>query len=597
MTNNLFVTPTMLNYVIDFADSPRHLANIALWIPLAQAEEVELVFPVWTPGSYMVREYTRNIESMQASCCDDADLPADRRVSVSLRRDGKNRWIVKPTQSQGWLVIEYRLYCRENSVRTNWLECDYGFITGAATFPWVEGAADQPIQLLLKMPDHWSGSASSLHRQPSRNGFVHYLAKNYHELVDSPIVCGNFEEREIEVSQHRHVLVHVGADDLWDLDRAAQDVKTIVATQHEFWREIPYDSYYFLNLCTEAGGGLEHDNCTVLMCSRWAMRRRESYLNWLALVSHEFFHTWNVRRLRPRALMNYDYESEQFFEELWIAEGITSYFDDLLLVRSGLCTTYEYLVRLTANIQAVQNAPGRLVQDLAGASWDTWIKHYRPDENSHNSRISYYLKGCVLAWLLDARVRCHSNNQVSLDDIVRNLWSEYRHTGYSLADFEDVVEAMSNSEIRQWLDEQVRNAADLDLSIALQHFGLRFQQLPESESAFKSVTKVWIGSESTPTEGKLYVRRVFRNSPSDRAGLNVDDELISFDGYRVTPDTWPSRLEVYEPDDQIELLISRRGKIRTLQIVLGSKPEHNWQLEVDPQADAANLEQWLGLER
>lgn len=587
------MTQSNLTYIIDLTDASRHLANIALWIPLEGSDEMDVAFPVWTPGSYMVREYTRNIESIRASCCDERDSPAERRIPIPLKRDGKNRWIASPSPASRWLLIEYVLYCRENSVRTNWLESDYAFITGAATFPWIEGAANQPIEIVLKMPQHWSDAASSLRRLAHSDKSIQYMAKDYHDLVDSPIVCGNFQHREFEVSERRHVLVLVGADDLWDLDQAAQDVEKIVAKQHQFWGETPYDSFYFLNLCTEAGGGLEHDNSTVLMCSRWAMRRRESYLNWLALVSHEFFHTWNVRRLRPRALMTYDYESEQFFEELWIAEGITSYFDDLLLVRCGLCTVDEYLSRLTSNIQSVQSAPGRLVQDLAGASWDAWIKHYRPDENSHNSRISYYLKGCLLAWLLDAQVRRYSKNRIALDDIIRQLWNEYRFTGYTLEDFEDIVEQVSNSEIRHWLDEQVRTASDLDLTIALSQFGLRFQQLAHSESALKSVTKVWIGSESTPTDGKLYVRRVLRNSPSDRAGLNVDDELISFDGYRVTPDTWPSRLEMYQPDDKIELLVSRRGKIRQLQIVLGRKPEHNWQLEVDPHVPSINLERWL----
>jgi predicted metalloprotease with PDZ domain len=431
------------------------------------------------------------------------------------------------------------------------------------------------------------GATDAVRKQPC------FVADHYDHLVDSPFLLGNLEQRRFDVSNRAHYLVNWGSGDLWDLDRATEDVRSIVAYQHRFWGDIPYDRYWFLNLCTEAGGGLEHDNCCVLMCSRWAMRRRETYLNWLALVSHEFFHTWNVRRLRPRTLQRYDYQSEQFLEELWIAEGITSYFDDLILVRCGVCSIDEYLGRLTANIQSVQSAPGRLVQDLASASWDAWTKHYRPDENSHNSRISYYLKGCLLAWVLDARLRQASDDRVSLEIIMRQLWVRYRQSGYTLTDFEDAVQDHSHAELRKWLDRQVREAGELDLQPALKQFGLRFQQLPESESALKSVSKAWIGSESTPTEGKLYVRRVFRGSPSDRAGLNVDDELISFDGYRVTPDTWPSRLEVYQPGDQIELLVSRRGKIRPLTIELGQRPEHNWQLEADPQADANCLVSWL----
>lgn len=584
-----------MEYHVDFSDADRHLAHVTLWIPADPSGETSIAFPVWTPGSYMVREYTRNIESLQ--CAGETSRESKEQRTIAPQREGKNRWRFASDKDARWIRVQYSVYCRENSVRTNWIERDYGFLTGAAVFPYVVGSEASAIQVCINLPTHWPNHATSLQKIAEQEQLVTYLARNYDDLVDSPIVCGEFPIEQFDVGGSSHYFANVKGDGLWDLDRAIADMKTIVAEHQAFWGSVPYSEYWFLNLCTEAGGGLEHDNSTVLMCSRWTMRRRETYLNWLALVSHEFFHTWNVRRLRPKALMRYDYEQEQYTEELWIAEGITSYFDDLCLVRTGLCSRDEYLSRLTANVQAVQNAHGRFVQDLVNASWDTWTKHYRPDENTPNSRISYYLKGAVLAWLLDVQLQIKSNGKTSLGDAVRTLWQQHLEDGYTLDDFHRIIEELGGEDTRHWLETHVRGTDELELQPALSWLGLRLQEI-EAPHVEKAVAKVWIGSESTGTDGRLFVRRVFRNSPSDRAGLNVDDELISFDGYRVTPDTWPSRLEVYEPEQELELLVSRRGKILKLKIVLGHKPKHNWQIEIDPHAPAAALSmqtEWLRL--
>ncbi|MFO0939648.1 MAG: hypothetical protein U0930_02655 [Pirellulales bacterium] len=599
----------MLTYQVNLKDASHHLARITLWVPVDGQSLTEIVFPVWTPGSYMLREYTRNIESIRAVFCetqktsDTAGEQTSESISpitaqstllfqpVELGREGKNRWIIRHANA-GVLQIDYVLYCRENTVRTNWLDVDYGFLTGAATFPWVEGRQDDAIRIELQLPDRWDNTACSLQLLEHSEAKVVYQASNFDELVDSPMVFGNFNTRTFEVGGRNHAIVHVGAENLWDQEKAANDLKTIVSEQHRFWKEIPYQSYWFLNLCCEAGGGLEHDNSTVLMCSRWAMRSRTSYVDWLSLVSHEFFHTWNVRRLRPKTLRYYDYESEQFFKELWIAEGITSYFDDLILARCGLCSTEEFLTRLSSTIQAVQNSPGRLVQDLANSSWDTWVKHYRPDENSPNSRMSYYLKGSLLAWLLDAKLRQHSVNQVSLDDVMRQLWQDYRETGYTHGDFAEIVEHLSSTEIRQWLDEQLESTEEIDFSPALKQFGLIFKPI-SSEDVAKKASKFWIGCETAFIDGRIVVRNLYRGSSADRAGINVDDELIALSGYRLTSETWPKRLEDWPLGTKLKMLVARRGKIRRLEIRMESKPTHNWELGIDSSANPSNLSAWL----
>ena len=588
-----------LIYEVDFSQASRHLLSISLWVQRATNNSVTIVFPVWTPGSYMVREYTRNIESLVVTS--HASIDGPMLEGIASRRIGKNSW-QSDTESAEWIQVRYQLYCREMSVRTNWVEQDFGFITGAAAFPYIEGRQSDAIDVRLRVPEDWGSVATSLKQLDRTSKAVCLRAESFDDLVDSPIAVGRFPVRSFEVGDRLHYLANVGSDDrtneLWDLDKATADVAKIVAEEQRFWGDVPYDNYWFINLLTETGGGLEHDNSTVLMSSRWAMKKRDSYLNWLALVSHEFFHTWNVRRLRPKALMNYDYKQEQYLRELWIAEGITSYFDDLFLVWTGLCTRDEYLCRLSKNIQSVQTAPGRLVQGLADASWDTWVKHYRPDENTQNARISYYLKGAVLAWMLDAEMRRLSNDQHDLAAVMKQLWQEFRHTGYTICDFERLVELRCGTELREWLHAQVREPQELDFADTLRHFGLRFKagNGKKEGACDKPTCDVWIGSDSWATDGRLLVRRVYRGSPSDAAGLNVDDELVALDGFRLTADAWPDRLGMYQPGQELELLISRRGRIKQLMICLGRKPAHNWQLELDPAATSTsreNLNQWL----
>lgn len=588
-----------IRYWIDFREADRHLAQIRLEIPKLDLPFLELVFPVWTPGSYMLREYTRNIETISAFGCNQLDTTStelhfdDDRKEIVLRRDGKNRWFLEEAMTHDWLIVEYQLYCRENSVRTNWIDSDYGFITGAATFPYIDNHRDKPIQIKLIPQCTWKEAASPLTREigtisADSRPIINYLANSYDELVDSPIVLGNFESRSFEAGGRQHHLINVGGGEFWDLDRAIADMEKIVVEQHRFWSDIPYEQYWFINLCAQSYGGLEHDNSTVLMCNRLAMLSRESYVNWLSLVSHEFFHTWNVRRLRPRTLMNYNYESEQFFRELWIAEGITSYYDDLLLFRSGGCSEEEYLKRLSDTIRSVQNSPGRLVQSLADSSWDAWVKHYRPDENSQNSRISYYLKGSLVAWLLDARLQAATHSRVSLQSVVQKLWQEYHDLGYTLHDFGDLVEQLGSLEIRQWLDATIDSASDLDFQPALDHFGLKFRSDQETIdplcvtlNAVVPDTSAWLGLETAWTEGRLIVRRVIRNSSADRAGINVDDELIAINDNRLNIESWPKIIVPLAEGRPCEIIVSRREKLRRLAFTIPSSATQSWRLEKD----------------
>lgn len=454
-----------VQYRITFRQAENHRCEIEVTLPTEGAESIELMMPVWTPGSYLVREYARQIETIQAR-------DGVTNQALELTKTTKNRWRVA-SKGVAELSVRYTLYCRELGVRTNWIERDFAFLTGAATFLTPVDRLNRKHLVRIESLPHWPQIATSLAKSDEDSWTR--IASSFDELVDSPILIGDIDIRSFDAGGAKHHLATIGTDGLWNTAKAAEDVKKIVETEQAFWGAVPYKDYWFLNLATESGGGLEHDNSTVLMTSRWAMKQKAKYTDWLGLVSHEFFHTWNVRRLRPKVLMKYDFEGEQYTRELWVAEGVTSYYDDLLLARSGLCSPKDYLDRISKGITGVQTAPGRLVQPLSESSFDTWIKFYRPDENANNSRVSYYTKGSIVAMLLDAEIRSATQNQKSLDDVMRSLWRDHLQTGYTTADVLKAANAASGKDLTDWFHRSIETTEEPDFTTFLQWYGLEWK--------------------------------------------------------------------------------------------------------------------------
>ena len=442
---------TALQYTVDLEDARNHYLTIKVVVPVV-SDTTELMMAVWTPGSYLVREYARNIDSMTVTS-------GDRELEFEKIR--KNRWLVE-TKGIKSFEVSYRLYCNEMSVRTNWVGNQYAMINGAPTFITVPDRLDQQHEVQLLLPRNWTRSATSLKSvgdNPHR-----FVAENFDELVDSPIVAGNVSVYPFVVGGIEHQLVNVGESGYWDGTKAATDLKKIVEAHQEMWGVVPYDRYMFINMIVESGGGLEHDNSSVLMTSRWSFRDRGRYKSWLSLASHEFFHTWNIRRLRPKSLVTYDYENEVYTDSLWIAEGITSYYEDLALLRAGLLSRSEFLSRLSGDVEGVQRTGGRKLQSLKDSSYDAWIKYYRPDENSSNTRISYYSKGAVAAFLLDARIRKLTKGEKSLDDLMRKLFADYVTTGYTTDEFRAAASELAGEDLSDWFASVIDSTDELDYS-------------------------------------------------------------------------------------------------------------------------------------
>jgi predicted metalloprotease with PDZ domain len=387
------------------------------------------------------------------------------------------------------------------------------------------------------------------------------------------------------VDGKRHRLVDQGEAGVFDGVRAARDLETIVREYRRMWGFLPYDQYVFLNMITESGGGLEHKNSTTLMTSRWATRTRRGYLDWLELASHEYFHAWNVKRLRPVELGPFNYEDEVHTRSLWIAEGITDYYADLALHRAGLSTRDEYLDAMSARVDELQTSPGRLIQSADGASFDAWIKYYRPDENSVNTSISYYTKGALLGFLLDARIQKATGGARSLDDVMRLAYEKYSGVrGYTPDEFRAVAEQVAGTSLAAFWANDVEGVKELDYGDALEVFGLRFRPGPDNSS------RAWLGMSTRNDAGRLIVSQVRRETPALAAGLNVDDEILAIDEFRVRADRLDNRLAQYKPGDKVSMLVARRERLIRLEATFGAEPSRSWRLEVSPSATPAQTQ-------
>lgn len=572
-----------IRYTLRFPAPHTHYVEIEADVPTGRRPEIELMMAVWTPGSYLIREYARHVERVSAAA------PDGRPLAVTKTR--KNRWRIQ-TGGAPSVRVAYRVYGREMSVRTNWIDADLAMLNGAPTFLTIAGDTRRPHEVRLELPAAWAATATAL--APASGSPHHYVAADFDELVDSPIVAGNPAIYRFEVSGVPHQLVNVGEAGVWNGPASARDVEAIVRTTTAFWGVVPYERYVFLNMITEAGGGLEHKNSTLLMTSRWRTRARKDYLGWLALVAHEFFHAWNVKRLRPAALGPFDYENEVYTEDLWISEGFTDYYGDLLVRRAGLSTDEEYLKELSTLVRTLQTTPGRLVQPASLSSFDAWIRQYRPDENSPNVSISYYTKGAVVAFLLDAHIRRATSGARSLDDVMRLAYRRHAGArGFASQEFRQAASEVAGTDLGSWFAHAVDGTGELDYQDALDWFGLRFKGSDEKGRE----PKAWLGAATKNDAGRLVVTEVRRGTPAYEAGLNVDDEILAIGEFRVRADQLDGRLEKYRPGDRVSLLVARREQLRRIDLTLGADPGDSWQLEVRPDAtpeQRARLHTWLG---
>ncbi|MEO6950811.1 MAG: PDZ domain-containing protein [Polyangia bacterium] len=575
------VAQAPVEYVVDLADRNAHLCRVECKLEVdGDASTVALHLPVWTPGSYLVREFARHLQDV--SCTDESGnvLP--------IAKTDKATWTIQRGAAKK-LTVRYRVYAHDLTVRAAHLDDSHAFWNGAAMFLYHQEHVGSAHRVRVVAPSDWHVTVGLPEVAPRV-----FEAKTYDELVDSPFEVGTHEVLSFQAVGKPHRLAIWGHVPM-ARDKLTTDIPKIIATAAAlFDGTVPYDDYTFILLSSPGGyGGLEHRKSSTLLTSPFAFSPRKKYEEFLELVAHEFFHLWNVKRIHPTALGPFDYQREAYTRSLWVMEGITSYYDRLLLVRAGLKKPRAYLKTIADELGKIAEIPGRLRQSLEEASFDAWIKFYRPDENSSNSSISYYLKGGIVAMLLDLAIRTRSEGVRSLDDVMRLLWRRHgaRDVGFRDEDVQSLFEEGAGCSLDDLFARHVRGREELDPEKALRAFGLAVSRTHGEDPA------PWLGVTTRDSGDSAIVSATMSGGPGEAAGLYAGDELVAIDGFRVESGTLRSRLRDHHVGDTIELTVFRRDQLRTLELELGEKPASTYEIEPAKDATAAEgaaFERWLG---
>ncbi len=555
----------MLSYRLEVADAHAHLFRVTLTVPNPAAEQ-RLSLPVWIPGSYLVREFARHLSAVEAT--------QGTRVPPLEQLD-KATWLVR-CNGRGALRVSYLVYAFDTSVRAAFLDAERGFFNGTGVFLRVEGREAEPHRVELRtLPRGWQVATALPAVKVDAAGKGVYEAADYDELVDHPVELGRFWRGTFKAAGVAHEFVVAGALPDFDGERLLADTQRICETEIAFWhgkKKPPFARYVFLLNTAESGhGGLEHRASTALLASRRDLPQRgksetsDGYANVLGLISHEYFHTWNVKRLRPADFTRYDYTRENYTELLWFFEGFTSYYDDLFVYRAGLIDAPRYLRLLAKTISSVLGLPGRQVQSVAQASFDAWVKYYRADENTPNATISYYAKGSLVALALDLTLRREGRG--TLDDVMRHLWAASAGGPISEADIAAALRVVGGRSFDKELAAWVHGTGDLPLQGLLASVSVDWQTSP-APLAQRLGLRVSEGALSG-----VAVTHVLRGSAAERAGFAPGDELLAVDGWRLRRLDEVQRVLV--PGRAAPWLVARDQRVHSLVLALpapGTEP-------------------------
>ncbi len=543
--------------------------------------------PTWTPGSYLVREFSRNVLNLVAFNIDEDTI-------LSSTKTAKNVWVIDSGGATS-VRIKYRLYAFEFTVDTSFLDNQHAIINGASVFMYVDGLQDEKTTLSVVPFEEWKEISTGLPAAPDDTEDAwSFAVQNYDVLVDSPIEVGNQVIHSFDVRGVEHE-VSIFALREFDQEKFVSELKNIVETTVNVFSQIPYERYVFLiDFCGDNYGGLEHLNSTHCIAPIFRLEPPQEYHQLLSLFSHEFFHTWNVKRMRPLGLGPFNYFSETYTKSLWIAEGITSYYDDLLLRRAKIYTVGEYLDAFSTNMNLIKSLPGSKWQSAEEASFDTWIKHYRQDENSPNILSSYYVQGTVIGWMLDMEIGKASRGKKNLDDAMRNLYETYskENRGYKDEEFERICESLIGLEkTEEIFDSRVRGRKKVDFDKYLSYAGLKVvPKKPQSEQAF-------LGIRVRQESGRLVVSNVLADSPAQICGLSSSDEIIALDGIRMDSSKLGWYVSNRKPETPVTILASRFGSLLELTAETTFKPIFEYRVaKLDNVSDEQKLlfKVWLG---
>ena len=592
-----------VHYAIRPADPGAHLFHVVCRVEGPDPSGQRFMLPAWIPGSYMIREFARHIVRISA-------LSGSRKVRID--KLDKHTWRAAPVK--GVLEVACEIYAWDLSVRAAHLDARHGFFNGSSVFLLPIGHEHDDCAVDILPPageahgDWKVATALAPARTTRRLGFGRYTAANYDELIDCPVALGTFELGRFDVLGVPHDIAIIGRVPRLDMKRLTADLTRVCEQQVRLFEprthRAPFSRYLFLTLALDEGyGGLEHRNSTALVCKRDDLPfagmkdATEGYRGFLGLASHEYFHSWNVKRIKPAAFVPYDLTQENYTRLLWAFEGFTSYYDDLMLARAGLLTVDQYLETLARTLTTVMQRTGRLKQSMAESSFDAWIKYYRQDENTPNSVVSYYQKGALIGLALDLSIREATGGRRSLDDVMRLMWRNWKgqgenYRGVGEDEFPALAEEATGLELATLVDEWTAGTRDPDFARLLKPFGVDVVTRPAVDSPAFAL----LGVRTAASGSDCRLTHVFDGSPAQAAGLSGLDVLVALDGLRVTPTNLDKLLMRYTPGDTLQALAFRRDELMPFSITLAATPPSKFALTLDPKASAGAVRmraRWL----
>jgi len=588
-------------YTIRPAFPQAHLLRVTLFVGQPDPEGQRLSLPAWIPGSYMIRDFARNIVSIKASC---------EGEPVVLSKPDKQTW--KAVAVSGALLVEYEVYAWDLSVRGAYLDATRGFFNGTSTFLQVAGQEDMPLLVHIEQPAgetylNWKLATSMRVVSVDQWGFGSYEADSYADLIDYPVEMGPFQELGFDVEAVPHRMAVTGKC-VFDAQRLTEDLQKICSYHARLFGELPIDAYLFLVMAVGDGyGGLEHRDSTALLCSREDLPARgmeeasKGYIKFLGLCSHEYFHLWNIKRIRPEILKQADLSREVHTELLWAFEGITSYYDDLALVRTGCIAPDNYLELLARIITRVMRSSGRLKQSVAESSFDAWTRFYKQDENAPNAIVSYYSKGALVAFGLDMLLRDRTRDHISLDDFMRKLWHDFGEpdVGLSEEDIEKLAGEMAGVDLSEFFALAVHGTGDLPLQDWFTSVGIGYQLRPaRNQEDWGGVRDESEAVEPKPALGARYRQQgdlvelvqVFDGGSAREAGLSAGDRLIAIDGLQVTAKNLDALIGRFASREKVQVHAFRRDELMAFSLPIQLAPQDTCDLWFLPEAQCTSAQ-------
>lgn len=592
-----------IQYSIVPKDLAAHLFAVTLTVNRPAPDGQVFSLPAWIPGSYMVREFARNIVQLRAECLG---------ARVDIGKIDKHSWRAAPCD--GPLTLHYEVYAWDLSVRAAHLDQTHGFFNGTSVFLRVVGQESMSHVVDIRPPEveaakPWRVATALPELKAKRYRFGTYIAADYDELIDHPVEMGSFELASFKAHGIQHDVVVTGVVPNLDMARLTTDLRKICETQIAFFeprtKRAPMDRYVFMTLAVGDGyGGLEHRASTALICARADLpvqgrkEMSDGYRTYLGLCSHEYFHTWNIKRIKPAVFAPYDLQQENYTSLLWLFEGFTSYYDDLMLVRSGLIEQEAYFTLLAKTINGVMRGSGRNKQSVAESSFDAWVKYYRQDENAPNAIVSYYAKGSLIGLALDLSIRAETKGKSSLDDVMRALWERYGRDfyadsasgerGVSETEVEALFAEVTGLKLKRFFDRYIRGTDDLPLVKLLAPFGII---LDDNRKAAKPA----LGVRTTREGADCKLANVYEGGAAHRAGLSAGDLLMAINDIRVNATNLDSLLARYRIGDEVRVHAFRRDELMEFTAVLAADdaPQFTLTAQAKPAAEARRRTAWL----